>query len=668
MQSAEQTQHIGRAIARAEPTRSHAAIPSGPLRLLHLEDNASDAASLHDILSAAGLASHIVHVSDRSAFEVALDAESYHLILCDFNVPDYDGVSALTIARDRQPDVPVIVISSAEGEDQAVKCLHLGATDYLLKQRLGRLPNAVWRAIAQAEEQRHLRVAESELRASEQRFRLLAQHSREVFWFVGLNPERLLYVSPAIEEIWGVPAARFYENVGLWQSAIHPEDRARVRTAWRACATGEESRFDIEYRVIHTDGSTRLVASTGLVFVDDSRGGAQISGIARDITAQTKLEQELRQSHRMDGIGQLAGGIAHDFNNLLTVIQGNSDLALDELDPSSVVHADIREIKRAATSAAALTKQLLAFSRRQILRPRPVEMRAVALSVEGMLSRLIGDNIDLVLDLAHERGCVMADPGQLEQVIINLTVNARDAMPDGGRITIGTDSLWRHPHGNAAAAMLPYERLTVTDSGTGMDRSTRERIFEPFFTTKAVGRGTGLGLSTVHGIVKQSDGELEVSSAPGLGTTFMIYFPQCAPACATDTVPAQQRVVTGSETVLVVEDQRALRGLVRRILEQRGYEVLEAIDGDDALRVASSFASPIHLVISDVVMPGMSARVMAEEIRAARPDVRLLFMSGYNSGDQFLQNRANTEVDFLQKPFLPYDLAEKVREVLERGS
>jgi two-component system cell cycle sensor histidine kinase/response regulator CckA len=667
MPSAQRTSHDESSRPYIEPARSRASTQHGPVRLLHLEDDLRDAESIHDTLAFAGIESQIRHVSDRGEFEAALEEGPYHLILCDFNHPDYDGISALSIARSRQPDVPVIVIASAQGEEQAVKCLHLGATDYLLKQRLERLPSAVSRAIAEAEEQRQLREAESELRASEERFRLLAQHSREVFWLVGLNPERILYISPAVEDIWGVPASYLQEHPAIWIDGVDPEDRDRVREAWRACATGTSSRFDVEYRVVHTDGSVRLIATTGAVFVDDARGGAHISGMARDITERAKLELELRQSHKMDGIGQLAGGIAHDFNNLLTVIQGNSDLALEELDPDSAVHADIREIKRAATSAAALTRQLLAFSRRQMLEPRPIELREVMLSVQGMLSRLIGDNIELVFDLDTKSGHVRADPGQIEQVIVNLVVNARDAMPRGGRITIGTSTVPYRLQGVSGSAWLPCERLTVTDTGTGMDRATREKIFEPFFTTKEVGRGTGLGLSTVHGIVKQSDGEIQVSSAPGLGTTFSVFFPQCVADAVGQAPPVSRREVTGTETVLVVEDQPSLRDLVKRILQQRGYAVLEASDGDHALRVASTITSPIHLVISDVVMPGMSARAMTDQLRNSWPELRVLFMSGYHNDDEILESLASSTVDFLQKPFLPYDLAEKVREVLERA-
>jgi two-component system cell cycle sensor histidine kinase/response regulator CckA len=639
------------------------------IRLLHLEDSAKDAELIKDRLEVGGINSEITRVNSRLTFESALEAAAFDIILCDFNLPDYDGLSALSAARDKQPNVPVIVISGSLREEEAAKCLRLGATDYLLKKRLERLPNAVRRAITGAEELRMRHTAEAELRASEERFRLLARYSKDVFWFVGLNPERVLYVSPAVETIWGLSAKSLYDDASIWWSSIHAEDKVRVRAAWDACANGSSAHFEEEYRVSHVDGSVRLVANSGSIFLDDVSGNAHMSGLVRDITERTRMEGELRQAQKMEGIGQLAGGIAHDFNNLLTVIQGNSDLALGDLDPSSPSYADIGEIKRAAVSAAALTRQLLAFSRRQVLLPRPIELRAVPFAIESMLSRLLGDNIELVLELDSECGFVLADPGQIEQVIVNLAVNARDAMPDGGRITIKTQTVQHHEKTSdwiAGQANGVCESLTVTDTGIGMDRMTRERIFEPFYTTKGPGRGTGLGLSTVHGIVKQSGGELHLSSIQGFGTTFTIYFPHVTKATPADITPASSRSVAGSETILVVEDQTSLRELVGRVLKQKGYRVLEARDGDEGVRVASESKEPIHLIITDVVMPGLNARVMVDRISLRWPGVQVLFMSGYHDDDVMLRKLANAEVDFLQKPFLPYDLAEKVRAVLER--
>jgi two-component system cell cycle sensor histidine kinase/response regulator CckA len=656
------------AIGAANPdvAAAESLLLAAPVRLLHLEDNKNDAELIRDRLEVAGLASEIVWVTNRRGFEDALAAGTYQVILCDFNLPDYDGISALSVARERQPDVPVIVISGSLNEEEAVECLHLGATDYLLKQRMERLPNAVRRAIIASDELRRRRQTESELRASEERFRLLAHHSRDGFWFVGLKPQRVLYVSPAVEAIWGYTAEQFYADADAWWNGIDPADVARVRAAWEACANGESPRFEEEFRVVHSDGSVRLVVNAGTTILDGENGSAHMGGLVRDVTERTQLEIELRQSQKMEGIGQLAGGIAHDFNNLLTVIQGNSDLALDELDPSSPAHADICEVKRAAVSAAALTKQLLAFGRRQVLQQRPIELRAATLEIQSMLSRLIGDNIELVLDLDDSTGCVLADPGQIEQVIINLVVNARDAMPDGGRITISTKTVSHQIKGESALTGV-CERLLVTDNGVGMDSATRDRIFEPFFTTKPIGHGTGLGLSTVHGIVKQSGGELHVATAPGKGTSFTIYFPQVSTSGPDEPEQTSSRSANGSETILVVEDQPALRDLVRRVLEQKGYRVLDAPNGEQAVHAAESSDRPIQLVITDVVMPGMNARAMADRIRGVWPTVRVLYMSGYHDDDVMLRSLATAKVDFLQKPFLPYDLAEKVRTVLERA-
>ena len=547
------------AVANHENGASESPLPNGPVRLLHLEDNSNDAELIHDRLEVAGLASEIVWVSNRRGFENALGEGAYQIILCDFNLPDYDGISALAAARQRQPDVPVIVISGSLNEEEAVKCLHLGATDYLLKQRLERLPNAVRRAIISADEQLKRRQAEAELRASEERFRLLAHHSRDGFWFVGLKPKQVLYVSPAVEEMWGRKAEEFYADADAWCSAIDPADLPRVRAAWDACADGESPRFEEEFRVIRPDGTVRLVVNSGTTILQGEDGIAHMSGLIRDITEHTQLEQELRQSQKMEGIGQLAGGIAHDFNNLLTVIQGNSDLALDGLDPSSPSHADICEIKRAAMSAAALTKQLLAFGRRQVLQPRPIELRTVTLEIQNMLARLIGDNIELVLSLDESAGHVLADPGQIEQVIINLVVNARDAMPDGGRISISTKTV-PHRIRNGGVTSAICERLIVTDNGVGMDNATRDRIFEPFFTTKPVGHGTGLGLSTVHGIVKQSGGELHVATAPGKGSSFTIYFPQVS----TTTVSRCEAVIGARRDGLGDDSRRRRSGSAPR--------------------------------------------------------------------------------------------------------
>jgi two-component system, cell cycle sensor histidine kinase and response regulator CckA len=471
--------------------------------------------------------------------------------------------------------------------------------------------------------------------------------------------------SDELYRIWGVRPTGFPSTHKNFIDYVHPEDIGSLTEALRLAIQGGPP-LDAEFRVVRSDNSVLHVQARAEVRRDPTGAPISLVGTVMDITERKNLEQQLRQAQKMDAIGQLAGGIAHDFNNLLTVIQGNSDLALDSLDPSTSAHGDISEIRKAAASAAALTQQLLAFSRRQVLQLRPIELRAVARGVERMLGRLLGENIELVLELDEDPGLVLADSGQIEQVLINLTVNARDAMPAGGRITIASTSARVTASEESEIPLSPgeYEVLKVSDTGTGMDAATQERIFEPFFTTKPAGRGTGLGLSTVHGIVKQSGGELHVDSALGEGTTFTIYFPRVSGTILADVPKKAARAGGGSETILVVEDEAPLRHLVRRVLMKKGYVVLEAANAEEAIRICENESQHFDLIVTDVVMPGLNAREMVERIAEMRSGIKVLFMSGYHKDHVMVQNLATATIDFLHKPFSPQDLAEKVRRVL----
>jgi signal transduction histidine kinase/CheY-like chemotaxis protein len=390
-------------------------------------------------------------------------------------------------------------------------------------------------------------------------------------------------------------------------------------------------------------------------------------GTQRDITLQRQLEEEARQSRKMETAGRLAGGIAHDFNNLLTAILGTSEMLLSDLDPGTPAREDVEEIKRAATRAANLTRQLLAFSRRQVLQPRTLDLNQLVQGVQSMLQRLIGEHIALETSTAADLWRVRADPGQLEQVIVNLCVNARDAMPKGGRLLVETANL-RFPGARAGAeAIMPagaYVLLTVTDTGTGMDGETLRHIFEPFFTTKETGRGTGLGLATVYGIVKQTGGFVFVDTEVGTGTRFRIYLPRVEgtpDAGEASAEPVRQRA---SGTILLVEDEAAVRRLARRVLEQVGYTVLEAPDGPEALRLVDRWDGDIDLAVTDVIMPGMSGQELSARLRATRPWLKILYVSGYTD-DAILQHGTllpNTA--FLQKPFTPGALAQRVAEAM----
>nr|MDQ3747313.1 PAS domain S-box protein [Acidobacteriota bacterium] len=415
--------------------------------------------------------------------------------------------------------------------------------------------------------------SQERLETSEGRFRQMAENINEVFWLVDPNEGAMLYVSPAYEEIWGRTCRSLYERPASYVEFVHPEDRVRVTDASQRQRRGE--RTEDEYRIVRPDGSVRWIHDRAFPIKGESGGVSRIVGIAEDITERKQLEEQLRQSQKMEAVGRLAGGIAHDFNNLLTAINGYSDLALRRLQAEDPLRKSVEEIRKAGERAAALTRQLLAFSRKQVLQPVVLDLNSVVSDMEKMLRRLIGEDVELRTALAHDLGSIKADPGQVEQVIMNLAVNARDAMPSGGRLTIETANVYLGEE--YAARRLtdftpgPYVVLTVTDTGTGMDDETRERIFEPFFTTKGSGKGTGLGLSTVYGIVRQSGGSVRVSSEVGRGSTFEVYFPRAGEGVQEYRRGAEpEEVLRGAETVLLAEDEEMVRRLAREVLEVYG--------------------------------------------------------------------------------------------------
>jgi PAS domain S-box-containing protein len=394
-----------------------------------------------------------------------------------------------------------------------------------------------------------------------------------------------------------------------------------------------------------------------------------VVAIVRDLTSVRALEAQLRQAQKMEAVGRLAGGVAHDFNNLLTVITGRSQLLLLKLAPDSPLRRDVELIEETAHRASALTRQLLAFSRKQVLQPRVVDLNEIVRSLEAMLGRLIGEDIRLAARLDPEAGWVRADPAQIEQVILNLVVNARDAMPLGGQITLETqrvelDEAFARQHVGIRPG--PHVRLVVRDTGVGMDAVTKAHLFEPFFTTKGPGKGTGLGLATVYGIVTQSGGVIRVESEPGRGAVFTIDFPRAeAPGAAPVDRSAARAATPGSETVLLVEDEAEVRGLARDVLLRQGYTVLEAANGDEALRLGRDHRGPIHLLLTDIVMPQMGGRELAARLTALRPETRVLYVSGYADDATPRPGAAESGAAFLEKPFTAASLAAKVRAVLD---
>ncbi len=438
-------------------------------------------------------------------------------------------------------------------------------------------------------------------------------------------------------------------------------------------------KFIPEETMTDATGRVRWLQTVKRAILSDDGTANQVLGIATDITARKQAEEallqseeQLRQSQKMEAVGKLAGGVAHDFNNLLTAINGYSEICLRRLTPDNPVYHNIEQIKKAGDRAASLTRQLLAFSRKQILQPRVIDLNQVVVEMNEMLHRLIGEDIDLLMKLAPDLGKVMADPNQVEQVLMNLLINARDAMPDGGKLTIETSNFYIG--GEYAARHMSvrpgyYVMLAVTDTGCGMDAATQERIFEPFFTTKEVGKGTGLGLATVYGIVKQSEGNIWVYSEVNHGTSFKIYLPFVETATGESKgKTAKREFAKGSETVLLVEDEELVRKMTSEILQESGYQVLAAKNGREGLRLGQQHPGVIHLMLTDVVMPQMSGRELAERLTPFRHDMKVLYMSGYTDDAIVHHGVLDEGTAFIGKPFDPVDLTRKIREMLETDS
>ena len=520
-----------------------------PLRLLHLEDDPLDAELITNTLIEGGIPCQSQLVDTRQAFVAALKECRMNLILADYSIPGFDGMTALTLARQHCPDVPFLFVSATIGEELAIDAMHQGATDYVLKQRLGRLVPSVQRALRELDDRAERKRAEEALRQSEKQF---------------------------------------------------------------------------------------------------------------------------RQSQKMEAVGRLAGGIAHDFNNLLTVIMGYSQVLLTELGPQHPLRGKIEETLKAGERAATLIRQLLTFSSKQSLDPKILSLNTAVTSLESLLRRLIGEDIQLISKLDPTNGRLRADQAQLEQVLVNLVVNARDAMPKGGTLTIETAQveLTRSPVYHLTP-LRPgsYVRLAVSDTGCGMDRKTQAHIFEPFFTTKGEGKGSGLGLSTVFGIVTQCGGAIDVTSRVGHGTRFDLYFPSVESDILT-TAPTQPlaRPQRGTETILLVEDEPSVRTLVRDELRKLGYRVVEAKNGVEACLLATQQAGSFQLLLTDVVMPGMGGRELAQHLSVIKPDLRTLFISGYMDDVGIMAGQEEGTSSFLQKPFTPEVLARAVRNLLDAST
>ena len=514
------------------------------------------------------------------------------------------------------------------------------------------------------------KISEQAVRDAQQRLEQVLASSPAILYTLVLKDSGILgcsWISDNVRELFGYSAQEALAP-DWWSNNVHPDDLEGVasRTVSDLFTAGSTAS---EYRFRHQNGAYRWIRSDVRLIRTPTGEPLVAVGSWTDITDVKLLEEQFRHSQKLEAFGQLAAGVAHDFNNLLTIINGYSDLLLDCMPPGDPMREMVGEIHKAGDRSAALTRQLLAFSRKQVLAPRVLDLNEIVSATDKMLRRLIGEDVRLITSRVPSLWQVRADPGQVEQVLMNLAVNARDAMPQGGRLTIETqnvalDDAYARTHPDASAGS--YVMLSVTDTGSGMPADVIARMFEPFFTTKEAGKGTGLGLATVYGIVRQSGGHVEVTSEVGVGTTFKVYLPRTE--VEPDERAARARSLApprGTETILLVEDEEAVRDLAQMLLVKCGYKVLEAANGAEATRVVAEYDGPIHLLLTDVVMPGIGGRMVSEVITKRHPTVRVLFISGYTDDAVIRHGVLREDTNFLQKPFTPMRLATTVREVLD---
>jgi two-component system cell cycle sensor histidine kinase/response regulator CckA len=641
------------------------------IRLLLIEDDEQDAELIRMALEEGDFELSWRRVESEAELRLELAKSPWDLIISDFAMPGFDGLNAFRIVQELRLDIPFIYVSGALGEERAVAAMRAGARDYILKGNLSRLAVAVRRELSASKIKQSERRLEANSRQEQRRLEIAVEASGAgIFeWRQGdLAP----HISFRLREILGITEDQIPALVeaAFWaEERLHPEDRPAEVAAFRSFLAGETERLSLDARVKHTSGTWIDVAAFAKAVHRDKNGQAtHVIGVLMDVTDRRLLEEQLRHAQKMDAIGRLAGGVAHDFNNLLTAILSFTRFAMKAVEPDSRPYQDMEEVLKAGKRAEALTGQLLAFSRRKPISPQQVDVNDLITNLEKMLARLVGESIRLETHLDPKIGSIRMDPGSLEQVIVNLAVNARDAMPKGGRLCIQTTNVvYDEEATNGEPHQLPKGRcveIRVSDEGTGMDDGTLQRIFEPFFTTKDVGSGTGLGLATCYGIVQQAGGSISVESQLGEGSTFRVTLPTTIEGTrALDSEPPSQRV-RGRETVLVVEDEEPLRRLTVRTLAELGYRVIQAKNGADALSSYGAVATEIDLLVTDVIMPEVGGPTLAKRLLERNPKLRVLFVSGYAPAKMENDGLLDLGVTLLEKPFTPEQLASYVRKVL----
>jgi PAS domain S-box-containing protein len=627
------------------------------INILHLEDDPDDAELIKAKLDETDLNYRIAWVQTRDEFTAALGQNRYDLILSDFRLPMYDGMSALKLAQDRYPDIPFIFVSGTMGEDAVIEGLTKGATDYVLKLGLFRLPSVIKRALQDAKNSRKRRRIKEELA----KLSSAVEQSANIVIITDIkghieyaNPRFTGITGYGLKEVLGQPAS-------IMKSGHTPDET--YRCLWETITAGKEWRGEFYNKKKNGEFYWESVSISP---IRNAKGRIiNFLAIKEDITEKKKLEAQFFQAQKMESVGRLAGGVAHDFNNLLGIIMGHTELALDLApDPAQPIYSHLHEILKASERSSNLTRQLLAFARKQTVAPKVIDLNKTIEEMLNMIRRLIGENIDLIWYPGTESRPVKMDPSQIDQILANLCVNARDAISNVGKIIMETGTVFLdesycidHP------GFIPgaYVVLTVSDNGQGMDKKILEKIFEPFFTTKESGKGTGLGLATVYGIIKQNNGFINVYSEIGQGTTFRIYLPRYQ-GQDIDTRKAQttEMPLGHGETLLLVEDEAALLTATQMMLEKIGYRVIAANTPDKAIELAEKHAGEIQLLITDVVMPKLNGMDLAGHLQSVYPEMKVLFMSGYASNAIVDQGVLKEGANFIQKPFSLKEIAIKI--------
>ena len=655
-----------------------------PAAILYLGEDQIQCQRIRAALQQEGIDAHYCAAA-LGTFAPWGDRESFFdIIFVDYAMLSSDRVPSPAFIGERWPHTAIIVVSDNDDEELVMKTIEFGASDCILRNDLSRLRAVVRRALRETASRRSQARRERELREGESNFRSIVEQTSEIIYVLPPDGDEtrhagnVLFMSPKAEEILGHTLRDLAHDNRLFFDAIHPDDREAAGEAVRKVLANKVSeRF--EYRLKRKGGGAwHWVEDTLVSRVDTSGQVTAVLGIMRDLPGQKssrqreeerqRLKAQLLHSQKLEAVGQLAGGVAHDFNNILTAIIGFGSLLQMRTQADATLNRTVEQILSAAERAATLTQGLLAFSRKQVLNPAPVSVNDIINRVEKLLSRIIGEDIELRCVLHDRPLTVMADCGQVEQVLMNLCANARDAMPRGGLLTVETTTvIWDEEYVRALEYGVPgeYVLLAVTDTGDGMDKETVKRIFEPFFTTKEQGKGTGLGLSMAYGIIKQHNGYINVYSEKGSGSTFKIYLPLIDAPAGEIKASTCERPRGGTETVLLAEDDDDVRAMFKSVLLEFGYRVIEAVDGEDALRKFHAAASEIGLILLDVIMPRKNGKEVYCEITQSHPGVKALFMSGYPADIVHTRCVLEEKLHFLSKPVPPSELLKKVREVLD---